>query len=194
MWRWAITVSLASLTAAVVVGIVLASGGNEKKTSGPLRGILTTTAPWPANTELMAQRLAELGLPGAGEALHTHSRLELYVHGLKVPVPAQIGISSDLTSPLHTHDASGVIHVESSKQQDFTLGEFFDIWGVRLTDSCLGAYCNGDEGSLRVFVSGKGFDGRIRNLRLQDETEIVVTFGKQSEMPEPIPSEFSYGS
>ena len=31
-------------------------------------------------------------------------------------------------SPLHTHDASVTIHVESNTMRDFSLGEFLDIW------------------------------------------------------------------
>ena len=31
-------------------------------------------------------------------------------------------------SPLHTHDSSGVIHVESNTVRYYTLGEFLDIW------------------------------------------------------------------
>jgi hypothetical protein len=32
---------------------------------------------------------------------------------------------------LHTHDASGVIHIESPLEQHFSLGEFFDLWANR---------------------------------------------------------------
>jgi sulfur carrier protein ThiS len=32
-------------------------------------------------------------------------------------------------SPLHTHDGTGTIHVESSVNRDYTLGEFLDVWG-----------------------------------------------------------------
>jgi hypothetical protein len=194
IWRWGLLASASVVVAGLVLGIVLASSGPKTKTSaGSLPGMLATTAPWPPNTEEMPQRVVRLGLPGPGEALHIHSRLELYVHGQKVPIPAEIGITSEITSSLHTHDATGVIHVESSEQRTFTLGEFFDVWGVRLNQSCLGAYCDGDEGTLRIFVNGEPIDGSIRTLPLRDQTEIVLTFGRQSELPEPIPSEFSFG-
>lgn len=194
IWRSGLLTAASAVVAGLVLGIVLASSGPKTKTTiGSLPGMLATTAPWPPNTEEIPQRVARLGLPGPGEALHIHSRLELYVHGQKVPVPAEIGITPDITSPLHTHDATGVIHVESSEQRTFTLGEFFDVWGVRLTQSCLGAYCDGDEGTLRVFVDGERIDGSIRTLPLRDQTEIVLTFGRQSELPEPIPSRFRFG-
>ena len=57
---------------------------------------------------------------------------------------------------LHTHDTSGTVHMESSVARTFTLGDFFDVWGVRFTPSCLGAYCNdGNGNTLQVFVNGQ---------------------------------------
>jgi hypothetical protein len=38
------------------------------------------------------------------------------------------------------------------------------------------------------------FEGSIRALPLQDQTRIVVTFGRRSEPPEPIPSSFAFPS
>lgn len=32
-------------------------------------------------------------------------------------------------APLHTHDTSGTIHVETSINRNYTLGEFLDTWG-----------------------------------------------------------------
>ena len=38
----------------------------------------------------------------------------------------------DLQHPLHTHDDSGTIHVESTANRNYTLGEFLNIWGIDL--------------------------------------------------------------
>ena len=59
-----------------------------------------------------------------------------------VTIPKCIGINSSLyndhsldkygmqeMAPLHTHDASGIIHVESSVKRNYTLGEFLNTWG-----------------------------------------------------------------
>ena len=77
-----------------------------------------------------------MGLPALtaeGEALHTHQHIDIYVDGQPVVVPAYIGINATegFLSPIHTHDSTGIIHVESPTVRDFTLGEFFDVWGVR---------------------------------------------------------------
>jgi hypothetical protein len=74
--------------------------------------------------------------------VHLHQHLDLYVDGRQVPVPAGIGIDPAVRfAPLHTHDTSGVIHLESPTVRTYTLGQFFAVWGVRFTRSCLGGYC-----------------------------------------------------
>jgi hypothetical protein len=93
--------------------------------------------------------------PVEGTAVHIHQHLELYVDGRKVPVPAGIGINPAVGfAPLHTHDASGVIDVESPTVRTYTLGQFFAVWGVRFTPSCLGGYCAAGDRRLRVYVNG----------------------------------------
>ena len=77
--------------------------------------------------------------------MHIHPHLSLIIDGKPATVPANIGIDSHLwnthtldsygmtgMAPLHTHTADGVIHVESYKDQDYTLGQFLDIWGIPL--------------------------------------------------------------
>jgi len=122
--------------------------GTPSEDPATLPGILSGPAPWPANTDQLRARLSALGLPALsaeGTTLHIHQHLDLYVNGTKQVVPAQIGILTSpqvVFSPLHTHDTSGIIHVESTTVRSFTLGEFFDVWGVRFTPTCVGGYCN----------------------------------------------------
>ena len=79
--------------------------------------------------------------------MHIHPHLTLVIDGKTAVVPAQIGIDSSLwkfhsldskgmtgMAPLHTHDTSGTIHVESYKDRDYTLGEFLAIWGIQVDD------------------------------------------------------------
>ena len=77
--------------------------------------------------------------------MHNHTRLELQSSGQPIELPAEIGIapelwhdhsldkfgpSDGLLAPIHTHDASGTIHIESVINRNYTLGEFLAIWGV----------------------------------------------------------------
>src|SRR5881396_684683 len=156
-----------------------------------LPGILSGPAPWPANTDKLRARLSALGLPALsaeGTTLHIHQHLDLYVNGTKQVVPAQIGILTSphvVFSPLHTHDTSGIIHVESTTVRSFTLGEFFDVWGVRFTPTCVGGYCNQGDETLRVYVDGQPATGNPTWLKLFAHEEIVVTYGTQAQLPTP---------
>ncbi len=65
-------------------------------------------------------------------AFHIHPRLAITVDGVDESLPMNIGIRSGCMNPLHTHEEQGVIHVESPVQRDFTLGDFFAVWGEPL--------------------------------------------------------------
>ena len=93
---------------------------------------------------------------------------------------------------LHTHDATGIIHVESPTVRPYTLGEFFDVWGVRFTQTCLGGYCNAGGQTLRVYANGHLVTGNLRQLELTAHEEIVVTFGTEAQLPHPIPSSYGF--
>jgi hypothetical protein len=112
------------------------------------------------------------------------------------PVPANIGInqSAGTIQSIHTHDASGVVHLESSKARTFTLGEFFGVWGVRFTPSCVGGYCNDGQNQIRVYVDGKEQTGAASDIPLDDLSVIVVTYGTENQLPDPIPSTFDFST
>jgi hypothetical protein len=120
------------------------------------------------------------------------------VHGQSQPIPTEIGIDRSDAEPyvasLHTHEGSGTVHMESSVSRTFTLGEFFDIWGVRLSPSCMGAYCNDDINELRVFVEGEEATTSIRDVALNDQQVVVITYGTPDEVPDPLPVDFDFES
>ena len=47
-------------------------------------------------------------------------------------------------APLHTHTNDVIIHVESTVNRDYTLGEFLDIWGIDLKGKTVNATSNGE--------------------------------------------------
>jgi len=92
---------------------------------------------------------------------------------------------------MHTHDASGIMHMEAGSLFQFTLGDFFDVWGVRLTKTCVGGWCSSGPDQLRVYVNGKQLTGDPTKLKLGQHMDVVVTFGTSAELPKPIPSTYS---
>ena len=170
---------------------------NDTSTTPPRRlpGELKTEAPWPANGAKSAARATALGLPPEGTTMHEHANLQIFVHGKLEPVPTDIGISdAGAIQSLHTHSDTGVVHIESSESREFTLGEFFGVWGVRFTPSCLGAYCNDDTNHLQVFVNGEEVTDSLQDVQLDDQSVIVVTYGTADQLPDPIPSTFDFAS
>jgi hypothetical protein len=166
-------------------------------TPAVLPGLHTGPAPWGANTADLAARLRAIGLrplnPVEGTAVHIHQHLDLDIDGRTVPVPAFIGIDPAVGfAPLHVHDTSGVIHVESPTAHGYTLGEFFAVWGVRFTPSCLGSYCNGGGRRLRVYVNGTLDRADPTTLVLEPHQEILVTYGTAAQVPSPIPASYRF--
>jgi hypothetical protein len=62
-------------------------------------------------------------------AQHIHPVLSIVVDGESQTIPGNIGISDDCMAEVHTHEADGVIHIESVTPKTFVLGDFFTVWG-----------------------------------------------------------------
>ena len=72
-------------------------------------------------------------LPCSGEqslVMHVHPWLRIVIGNQNITIPADVGAISSCEEPVHTHDSSGIIHIESSTYSNFTLGEFFQIWAA----------------------------------------------------------------
>src|SRR5919201_239751 len=122
--------------ALVIVLVVLFVGGNSSSSKNPkgkppnidyaaLPGLQKGSAPWPPEYAKLPDRIAPLGLNALSQealAFHIHQHLDIFVNGKKVAVPAFIGIDDgSFITELHTHDASGIIHVESAQTKPYTL-------------------------------------------------------------------------
>lgn len=117
-------------------------------------------------------------------SVHFHPLISVWVDGKQMPVPANIGIDPTKgvmqMAGLHTHDASGTIHVEGVDHA--TLGQFFAIWGVPFPASQLGPNQSVGARQVRMWVKGKpstAFGG----LQLVDGQHIVVSFGNNLNAP-----------
>jgi hypothetical protein len=193
----AIGAGIAGLIVAAVLGFVLLrdSGGGGTTTTAAnyngLPGVRKIKAPWKQEYGSLADRLLPLDLTTlaghSGLVEHFHAHLDIFVDGKKVTVPALVGINpgAGYLTELHTHDATGVIHIEAQKSRDFTLGQFIAEWGVYLDSRCMGAYCNG----LKWYVNGKQQTGNPAGLVLKPHQEIAIVIGKP---PAKIPSTYKF--
>jgi hypothetical protein len=157
-----------------------------------LIGLQTGPAPWNPGLDTLPDRLEPLGLNDLtteGQVVHIHQHLDIFVNGKKEPVPANIGIyDGQFLTELHTHDASGIMHVESPTKRTFDLAQFIGVWGVRFTASCIGGYCK-ELTPWRVYLNGKPYAGDPRALELKKHQEIAFVIGTP---PAKIPSSYKF--
>ena len=162
-----------------------------------LPGALDSPPPWPANTEELQQRLRAIGLEPLleeGQALHTHQHLEIFVDGESVAVPGDLGIGDGFISDLHTHASypPGIIHVESPTPQRFSLGQFFAVWGVPLSASCIGSLCEEGDKQLKAWVNGRPVTADPTRIVLEEHQKIVLAYGTPAQEPDPVPASYDW--
>jgi hypothetical protein len=166
----------------------------------------TTASPWGLPAYQLSQ-IGYSGLTPILGALirHDHAHLDVIVNGKHVTVPAGVGMAEPndngpcpvipgqkwlgdcatrnfytalvANAPLHTHSDNGLIHIESDRPGTFTLGQFFDEWGVRFDGKCVGGYCTESGKQLRVYLNGRRVTGDPRAIVLTNRQEIAVVYG-----------------
>lgn len=197
-WLYAVAGALvAAVIGAAVVGIVVARGGggdSTTKTTGinynALTGIRKTKAPWPPEYRYLADRLAPLDLTTLSGhnnlTLHFHTHIDIFVNGKKVKVPALIGINpgAGYLTELHTHDDTGVIHIEAQKSRDFTVGQFFAEWAVYLDAHSIGGYSG-----MTWYLNGKQQTSNPETLVFKPHQELALVVGTP---PAKIPSSYKF--
>lgn len=123
--------------------------------------------------------------------MHNHAHLAIFRNGEMLALPAQVGLQG-CTYELHTHDRSGVIHVESAADKVFTLGQFFSVWGESLLTTNI-ADITGLPVTVFIDDDGKSitvYTGSLADIELKPHRSITILIGSA---PTEIPS-YSWGS
>ena len=100
--------------------------------------------------------------------LHWHPELAIYVKGMKQEIPANLGMGG-VEMPIHTHDSTGVIHLEMSgliRKENITLNQFFKVWGKDI---------NSFGTNLKMTVNGKE-NTEYGNYLMQDKDKIELHY------------------
>jgi len=116
---------------------------------------------------------------------HVHPQLIIYVEGVLVPIPNNLGLVPTESGDdveclywLHTHDAStGTIHVEAPRQENYTLGQFFAIWDQPLSATQLLDRTTDAEHRIQAIVNGEPYAGDPAQIALADNTVITLEYG-----------------
>lgn len=108
---------------------------------------------------------------------HVHSLLSIYKDGVRQGLPDNVGRSTGCTYELHTHDVTGVLHIESDVPRQFTLGQFFAMWRQPLA----AAGTAGLTGPVRFYLIENEkltpYTGDPAQIELVGGREIVVISG-----------------
>ncbi len=106
---------------------------------------------------------------------HIHPELHIYVNGSEVLVPHDTGIENGCMHAIHTHKDWPKLHVEAPVQKDFTLGDFFAVWGKDFSSSKLLDHVLDGDSLITVTVNGEKVD-TYENTILRDKDEIVISY------------------
>lgn len=128
------------------------------------------------------------GIPcdNAAVVYHIHTHVSLFHNGAQLAIPLAIGImhpvftgggtiadSGTCFYHLHTHDSSGIIHIENPTPTTFLLGQVFDIWGQPLTVSNVAGFT----GPTLFWVGTSLFSGDPRTIVLSDHEQVTLEVG-----------------
>lgn len=181
-----LTVLIAGLVAGVMLGRAAHARGHSNTADGfAAIPLLATTAGEPVGAPvdgITAEPVERI-------AFHVHAHLQIYVDGQPRAIPEGVGIvppyqiQQDVDGPfiaggrgfywLHTHDRTGVIHIESPVPRVYTLGEFFDIWGQPLGCDQVGPF----HGPVSVLVNGTHVTGDPAAVPLHAHEVIQLAVG-----------------
>jgi hypothetical protein len=115
---------------------------------------------------------------------HIHAHLDIFIDGKPHAVPESIGIiNRKCLYWMHTHDPSGIIHIEAPQTRAFTLAQFFEIWkstakGVPATKE-----------APKIYVNGMRVNGRLEQVEIGPLAEIALVYGKE---PATVPSSYDF--
>ena len=119
-----------------------------------------------------------------GDVQHFHPHLDLFIDGVPQTLPADVGNKGYCMYWVHTHDSTGIIHIESSILRSFKLGNFFDIWGQSFNSTRFMDRTIEQNKTVKVWVDNKEYTGDPREIVLRTKQSITVAYGP----PYPTPA------
>jgi hypothetical protein len=188
---------------ATLTGLVLTASACAPAATAPAPIAAAATSHTPTGWELNrtggGDRIKAAGLSvlnTEGSAEHYHAHLDVFADGKAMSVPADLGFELNAAgapagiSALHSHDESGIIHIEApTVGATYTLGQFLTEWGVLDgTDKTPGTAHSSTDG-WSVAVNGAKVDGKITDVVLKAHDEIVLFHGTA---PDPMPAAFKF--
>lgn len=108
---------------------------------------------------------------------HDHAHLTIVIRGQIRQVPANIGITATQICWLHTHDTTGVIHIEAGDNRTLALGDFFALWRQTRGQTALDAEPAGAGETIQTTVNQQAFSQAPERIVLSAHQDIVIQLG-----------------
>jgi hypothetical protein len=122
---------------------------------------------------------------------HHHVHLSLFVNGTQIAIPRGTGMKNPAKSNfiyhadcfywLHTHDETGIIHMEAPTSRFYDLHDYFYEWGESLSATNVAGYT----GTVTVFINGVQQSIDPRQIRFSPYEEITLELGSPI-VPPPV--------
>lgn len=116
----------------------------------------------------------------ASGAWHKHALISIYKDGKRLGFPGGIGrehAGCYHAYEMHTHDVTGIVHMESDLPKNFKLGQWFSLWQLPLSRDNVG----GLPGPVRFYIIDKGvitrYDGNPYDIAMLPNREVLIVTG-----------------
>lgn len=179
--RWFISGGVVLLIVLIVGGVIYynATRPQDQTTNNPSTSNDATTNPVYAPVDdISCDAQEQLNY-------HIHAHLSLYIDGQAVAIPQNIGIASDGSCIywLHSHDSTGIIHVESPTTRTYTLGNFLTIWQQRFSSLGYPTQLKQTSG-WKIYVDGKEYTGDFHDIKINAHTLITMGYNSPNITPD----------
>jgi hypothetical protein len=114
---------------------------------------------------------------------HHHVHLSLFVNGVQYAIPRGTGMKNPGQAPfiyhadcfyfLHTHDETGIIHIEPPGPDIYSLHQYFALWGMKLSTTNVAGY----KGAVTVFVDGTQENVDPNTIKFSPYEQITLEVG-----------------
>ena len=115
---------------------------------------------------------------------HNHTKLIIKIQNETLDIPAGIGIiPKDCIFWLHTHDDSGIIHIESPIKNAFSLDQFLKVWSIFDNSSFIKNISKNDIPANVSMISENGSKIKsddYKNIILENNAIITLDFANKS--------------
>lgn len=116
-------------------------------------------------------------------AFHHHIHLSLFVNGVQYAIPRGTGIKNpgksnfiyhgDCFYFLHTHDETGIVHIEPPGDKVYGLHQYFDEWGMPLSTTNVAGY----QGPVTVYINGVQENIDPKTIKFNPYDQITLEVG-----------------